>query len=264
MSLITFVVWKWRQVGCRSEYEAHHVNVWCSMLKRSFDGEHRIICITDDPTGITECETFPLWNDYADLKNPMKDDLPSCYRRLKIFHEPQTREMGIEKFSKVVSMDLDVIFMREVNSLFNSTTADFVGWRRIGPGHPNGYNGSIYMFQTGTMDMIWNTFDPKTSPMIARRAKHYGSDQGWMSFCLPGATPGWGKMNGIYSFSSDIAAKQFPTNARLIMFNGRWKPWHLLVQAQHPWIKRYWRMGEIVPGEDFVSHAQPRMSKRFV
>jgi hypothetical protein len=264
MSPTVFVIWKWRQHGCRSDYHSDHVNVWCSMLRRSFPYKHRIICVTDDPVGITECETYPLWRDHDQIVNPNGSHLPSCYRRLKIFSESQTRAMGIEKGERVVSVDLDVVFLGDVTHIFNIETLAFVGWKRIGPGHPNGYNGSLFMFRTGTMDHIWDTFDPKTSPGIARRLKYYGSDQGWISYVLRGTMPGWGQVDGIYSFSSDIISKPFPFNARLISFNGRAKPWHALVQAQHPWIKRFWKMGEITKGDDFVSRARPPLRpKRF-
>jgi len=267
VSLTTFVCWKWNQPGCRSTYNATHVNIWASMVRRNFAGDARIICITDDKRGITECETFPLWKDHAHIPNPNGahlphgKQLPSCYRRLKIFSEPQTRAMGIERHSKVVSIDLDIVIVRDITPLFAYETNEFIGWKRIGPGHPNGYNGSIYMFRTGTMDRIWDEFDPRISPMKARRAKHYGSDQGWMGYVLRGEMPGWGKVDGIYSFSSDICAKPFPHNARLISFNGKAKPWSPIVQRHHPWIAKFWRRGEALPCFDYASTAPPRVER---
>lgn len=262
MSPTTFVIWKWRQQGCRSEYRSEYVNIWCSMLRRSFPYKHRIICVTDDPVGIVECETYPLWRDHDQIVNPNGSHLPSCYRRLKIFSEAQTRAMGIDKNERVVSIDLDMVFLGDVTHIFNIETLAFIGWKRPGiSGQPNSYNGSLFMFRTGTMDKIWDEFDPLTSPMTARRAKYYGSDQGWMSYILRGSMPGWGKVDGIYSFSSDISAKPFPINAKLISFNGNSKPWHALVQAQHPWVVRYWRMGNVLPGKDFISRARPRQRR---
>jgi hypothetical protein len=261
MSETVFVGWKWKQPGCRSAYDEHHVNVWASMLRRSFKGEARIICITDDPKGV-QCETFPLWSDHATVPNPNGLDLPSCFRRLKIFSEPQTRAMGIAKGSKVVSMDLDVVLLGDVTDFFAHATNEFMGWRRPGtPQHPPGYNGSIFMFRTGTLDHVWDTFDPVRSPIKARRIKHYGSDQGWMSYCLSATAPGWGKLDGIYSFSSDICAKPWPPNARIVMFNGKAKPWHPLVQIHHPWIVRFWRSGPALPCNDFVSRSRPRVPR---
>lgn len=262
MSLTTFVCWKWNQPGCRSAYSSVHVNTWASMVRRNFAGDARLICITDDPAGITECETFPLWKDHATLPNPNTDDrpfghhLPSCFRRLKIFSEPQTRAMGIPQHAKVVSMDLDVVIIKDITPLFAIETMEFVGWKRVATtGHPAGYNGSIFMFRTGSMDRIWNTFDPKTSPMKARRMKHYGSDQGWMSYALRGEMPGWTRVDGIFSFSSDICAKPWPVGVRIVSFNGKAKPWSPLVQAQHPWIAKFWRRGEPQPCTDFASRA---------
>jgi hypothetical protein len=260
VSLTTFVCWKWSQPGCRSSYDHDHVNVWASMVRRSFKGEARLICITDDPKGVTECETFPLWDDHAKLPNPSGADLPSCFRRLKIFSEPQTRAMGIERGGKVVSTDLDIVILRDVTDFFGHSTNEFMGWRRIGtPKHPPGYNGSIFMFRTGTLD---RSFDPVRSPQQARRVGHFGSDQGWLAYSLSATAPGWGKTDGLYSFSSDISGKPWPENARIVSFNGKHKPWHPLVQAQHPWIVRFWRRGLALPCKDFASRARPRILGR--
>jgi hypothetical protein len=45
----------------------------------------RVVCVTDDPSGITECDTHPLWDDCSKLRNASGAHLPSCYRRLKLY-----------------------------------------------------------------------------------------------------------------------------------------------------------------------------------
>lgn len=210
------------------------------MIKRNYQGEARFICITDDPKDI-EIETFPLWNDFAGLQNPYGGHLPSCYRRLKIFSSKQTEAMGIPLGSRVLSLDLDIVVVRDITKTIDKVDADFAGWKRIGPTKPVGYNGTMIMFKTGTADDIWDEFDPQVTPIKTRRAKQYGSDQGWISMKRDGMGPGWTQASGIYSFTSDVQKKQLPGNARIVSFNGKYKPWQLLGHFTHPWIKRCWQ-----------------------
>ena len=214
------------------------------MMRRNYAGEHRLVCITDNPHGV-EIETFPLWGDHARLRNPNGGHLPSCYRRLKIFSTPQLEAMDVEVGERVVSMDLDVVIMKDITGMFESDN-DFMGWKRVSsnPKKPAGYNGSVFMFRAGKFDFLWDTFDAVTSPMRTRKAKQFGSDQGWISFNLDGRGPGWTQASGMYSYSSDICSvgrrKPWP-NARIVSFNGKHKPWMGFVKAEHPWIARhYW------------------------
>lgn len=238
--MITIVCWKWQQPGCRSRYDETHVNVWANMIRRNYQDEARLLCITDNPKNIN-IETFPLWNDFSALQNPYGGHLPSCYRRLKIFSSAQTEAMGIPRGSRVLSLDLDIVVLRDITGMINRVDADFAGWKRIGPTKPIGYNGSMIMFKTGTTDDLWNEFDPQISPVRTRRAKQYGSDQGWISMKRDGQGPGWTQASGMYSFTSDIQKKFLPGNARIVSFNGKYKPWQFLNSHSFPWIKRCWQ-----------------------
>lgn len=239
--MITIVCWKWQQIGCRSSYNANHVNVWARMVKRNFQGEARLLCITDGPKSI-EIETFPLWNDFSGLPNPYGGHLPSCYRRLKIFSQAQTDGMGIPRGSQVLSLDLDIVILKDITKLFGNVQGDFAGWKRIGPTKPPGYNGSIFMFRVGTTDDLWDNFDPQLSPVMTRRAGQYGSDQGWISLNRDAANGlGWTQASGVYSYTSDIQKSTIPSDARIVSFNGRHKPWTQLKHPRHHWIKANWQ-----------------------
>jgi hypothetical protein len=241
--VITFCCWKWGQAGCRTIYNASHVNIWANMMKRHYKGEHRLVCITDNPRSI-EIETFPLWNDHSKLRNPNGAHLPSCYRRLKIFSTPQQAAMGIAAGERVVSMDLDIVILRDITPMFDTHSEHtFFGWKRVSsnPKKPAGYNGSVFMFTAGKFDFLWDTFDAVESPMRTRKARQFGSDQGWISFNLDGNGPGWTQFSGMYSYSSDIYKHGLPPNARIVSFNGKSKPWMGAVKQHDPWIARhYW------------------------
>jgi len=211
------------------------------MVNRHYHGDKRLICITDDPKHIT-IETYPLWKDHSTIPNPSGGHLPSCYRRLKIFSSSQQERMGILPGDRIVSMDLDVVILKEITPMFEKDFP-FVGWKRVSsnPAKPAGYNGSIFMFTAGMFDYLWDTFDPVESPRRTRRAKQFGSDQGWISLHLDGRGPGWTQASGMYSYSSDIYGRSLQGNARIVSFNGKHKPWMKMVQNQNPWIAKHWR-----------------------
>jgi len=235
------VCWKWRGSKAQAAYSANHVNVLGAMLFRHLRERHRLICVTDDPRGV-EHETYPLWNDLGGLPNPNGPSYPSCYRRLKLFDREQQRAMGIDDGDRVVSLDLDVVVTRDVTPLFNRRE-DFVGWRAEGKHREVVLNGTIFMFRAGAMDHLWREFDPEKSPRAALSARYYGSDQAWLSYKLAGKVAAWGNESGIYSYMRDMVFDaSLPSDARIVSFHGRRKPWDSRVQTEAPWIAEHWRL----------------------
>ena len=206
-----------------------------------------MVCVTDDPTGI-EIETFPLWSDLNDFGNPSGKHLPSCYRRLKLFSSLVQSEMDIQYDSRVVWIDLDVVFVRDVTPMFEKfkfSDAPFVGWKGVGAHQPTVYNGTLVMFRAGRVGHLWRDFDPKTSPQATIKARYFGSDQGWISYKMAGQAPGWSTTDGILSYSRDARPSRvvgIPPYARIISFNGKAKPWDAEVQRRSPWILDHWRL----------------------
>ncbi len=240
--MITFVCWKWNSAKYRTKYTAHHANVWNASLRRHYDQPLRTICITDDPTGV-EFETFPLWKACGDLANPSGGHLPSCYRRLKIFDPLTTSEMDIEEGAPVVSIDLDVVFCRDIKPMFRQVE-NFKGWKGVGAYNPVVYNGTMFQFRAGLMAHLWTDFDPKMSPKLANDARYFGSDQGWISYKIDGKAPGWTAADGMMSYTSDVRAARvhLPERARIVSFNGKRKPWDELTLRASPWISQHWRI----------------------
>lgn len=244
----TFVCWKWKSAHYDIKFEAEHVNVLAAQIRRKYRRPHRTVCITDDPEGI-ECETFPIWNDHAELPNPSAMDgslrLPRCFRRLKIFSGEQTDAMGIPRGSPVTSLDLDVVLASDIEPLLlKHDGAPFVGWLGVGWHNSRVYNGSFFRFRAGEMAHLWDEFDPEVSPRLALQAKYFGSDQAWISYRLAGKAPGWGRIDGVLSYTSNLGLRghrgALPATARVVCFNGRRKPWDPAVQAASPWVTAFW------------------------
>lgn len=244
--MINFVLWKWRQKLTPNAYTANYVNAMVHMLSLRHSEPHRILCVTDDPRGIV-CETFPLWDDCAHLRNASGQHLPSCYRRLKLFDRQTQQLLRIKEGDKIVSIDLDAILVRDVTPLFKRDER-FVAWRVPGTRHEWVYNGSMFMFAAGDLDYVWHDFDPRQnhSPVKSLLAGYMGSDQGWLSYKLikePFAGGWTAEHDGVFSFVRNVEKgrmnrhkKMNPLNARIVFFAGRRKPWHADVLKEHPWI----------------------------
>jgi hypothetical protein len=234
-----FVCWKWYSAHYPTKFTAEHVNILAAMLKQHATVT-RLICITDDPEGV-ECETFPLWDDLGKTFNPNGRQYPSCYRRLKLFDPAMTRAMGIIDGTPIVSIDLDVVIVREINRLVDMWPEDhFVGWRALSGyawKRPRYLNGSIWRLRAGMLPFIWTEFDPLTTPQLIYDQGYFGTDQGWLSLRLS-ERRAWDDSHGIYAWSW---IRALPTNARIICFNGPEKPWHDNVRREAPWIQAHYR-----------------------
>lgn len=234
----SIVCWKWRPApGYRSTFTAETVNTLRRMVARHYAPAHRFICVTDDADGLDPAvEVVPLWDDFSAIPNPFGSRNPSCYRRLRAFHP----EIGAVLGRRFVSMDLDCVITGNLEPVFDRPE-DFVIW---GATHPTtAYNGSLFLLTAGSRRQVWDNFDPHRSPLRAKRARCYGSDQGWISFILGPGEARWCISDGVVSFRNDIVTSGagLPPEARIVLFHGKRDPWDTGVQAAHPWVAEHYR-----------------------
>ncbi len=247
--MLQIVLWKWDQPGFRVTYTAEHVNVMCAMLRRNLRNfPHRIVCVTDNSDGITECETAAIWPDHNGLANASGKQLPSCYRRLKLYNpETQRDELGIDKGDRIMSIDLDALITGDVRGIAQ-TEGLFVGWELTGEQGRKVFNGSLQIFTAGELADVWSSFDHETSPREALTRGYRGSDQAWISYCLLGK--GRERLGLVGLKWPEVASYPLQTRiqgilkteTRMIFFHGREKPWTAQAIHNTPWIERYWRL----------------------
>jgi hypothetical protein len=235
---LTFVCWKWKSpVGYRSHFDAATVNVLYSMLERHYHAPFELVCVTDDPAGISPyVRTVKLWSDYANVPSPHGRGSPSCYRRLKMF----SREAATILAPRFVSIDLDVVICGDVTALF-AHTLDFKMYGDTARGTP--YNGSLIQHTAGTRPQLWEDFNPLTSPQIGLKLKYIGSDQAWIGACLGPNEAKFTAADGVYSYRNQIAPKggMLPVTAKIVIMHGHVDPWNPLMQRKHAWIKEHYR-----------------------
>jgi hypothetical protein len=235
---LTFVCWKWTPPATyRSKFEAATVNVLHSMLKRHYHRPFELVCVTDDPVGISpDVRIVKLWSDYATLPSPHGRGNPSCYRRLRMF----SREAGEIFGPRFVSIDLDVVICRDVTGLFDDT-ADIRIYGDTARGTP--YNGSLILHKAGTRPQLWEQFDPLTSPVLGLQKHYIGSDQAWIGVCLGPNEVKFTHADGVYSYRNQIAPHggSLPPTARLVIMHGNVDPWDPHMQRKHSWIREHYR-----------------------
>ena len=255
--MISVVTFKWGQPGYRSSFTAENVNITRRMVARNYAGEHRFICVTDDPKGLDDgIEVVPLWDDFASIPNPTWVKGPSCYRRLKVFSEWFEGIAG----EKIVVMDLDAVVTGRLEPLWDRE-GDFLIWR---PGtHRQPVCASMFMLRAGKMRHIWDTFDGALSPKLAGRQGFRGSDQAWIGYCIGRDAPGWTTADGVYGYKDHIYKKgkvapkisvprmyrikasaatgELPSGARIVMFTGQPDPWDKEAIETSPWILDHYR-----------------------
>lgn len=235
---LTFVCWKWKPPqGYRSQFGPNTVNVLRSMLGRHYHGKHKLICVTDDPIGISsEVEIIPLWETHASVKSPHVGNNPSCYRRLKMFSAEAATLFG----PRFVSIDLDVLICDRLDALFDNEL-DIKLYGDTARGTP--YNGSLIQHKAGTRQQLWEQFDPLTSPKKGLALGYIGSDQAWIGACLGPNEPKFTMRDGVYSYRNQIrpTGGKLPLGSRIIIFHGHVDPWQPQMVYRHSWIKEHYR-----------------------
>lgn len=234
--MISVVCWKWRQPSLPAKFGPETVNVLRSMVARHYPHPHRFICVTDDAAGIDPAvEILPDFGDFAGLPSPHGVRNPACYRRLRLFHPQAAQWFG----DRVVSIDLDLVLAGDVSALWNRPEP-FVMYGDTNP--TTFYNGSMVLLTAGARPSVWEDFDPLTSPSRARGAGQHGSDQAWISYCLGPGEARFTRHEGVYSYRNEIAPHggDLPTDARIVVFHGRVKPWDAPAQSLR-WVRECWQ-----------------------
>ena len=240
------VCFKWTpHQGYRSTFNGDAVNVLRAMLARHYSHTHTLVCFTDDATGIdSRVDVRPLWSDLSNIPSPHGGKNPSCYRRLRLYAADAAEIVCSQRF---VMMDLDTVITGSLDALFDCPEE----FRIYGDTNPRThYNGSLVLMTAGSRRQVWEQFNPHTSPHLAKRSGQFGSDQGWIGYCLGGNERKFTKADGVYSMRNDIKPPygdgRLPANARLVVFHGNVDPWMPGVAARWPWIGQHYHAQEVV------------------
>ena len=160
-------------------------------------------------------------------------------------------------------IDMDVVVTGNVDHIFGRPEP-FV--MLATPKPPLPYNGSFVMMDAGARAGEVLPVDPRRYAGVAdqwwtddeprRRVPGGPSDEKWIGACLCNEDPrlpmakeatvgGLAGVDGIYYYRRHLQEagreRTLPDDARLVIFNGRGKPWDADVRARSPWIVANYR-----------------------
>jgi hypothetical protein len=202
------------------------VNRLYRQLQKHMTGKWKLVCVTDDPTGI-ECETFPLWSMPEPLLPELERPTPNCYARLKLFDPGTACLFGADL---LVSIDLDTTVYRDLSPLFTDEPFKIMRNERANTAK---YCGTLWQLKPGAHPEVWRDYDPVLTPHITYTDLGlYGSDQAWLSHKIPDA-PTWGPRDGVL-WNKRCRTHKLQDGVRLIYFAGDTKPWDEKCRLLYP------------------------------
>ena len=234
-----------------NRYGSEYVNRLYSMAIRNTSRPLRIVCFTDDPTGIREeVEVRPM--PEFDLPEPMRSH---PFRRMFIFQKEVERLKG-----NVLHLDLDLLITGSIDAFFDyRPELDFAvceNWTQPGQGIGN---MSVFRYRVGALTKIWDRFRPDPMAMM----NLYRNSQTFVCRTLGTVEffpPAW-----CLSFKHSlippwplnfIKTPSLPPEAKIVAFtgkpdideatrgewpvNGVWKKLYKHIRPT-PWIADHWR-----------------------
>jgi hypothetical protein len=224
-------------------YGPDYVNTLASMVRRHLAIRHRLVCLTDDRTGIgdeVECRPLPTLTLAPEWER-------SPWRKLSCF-APDLADLD----GPVLFLDLDVVIVDRIDPLFEHP-GDFCiieNWTQRGRGIGN---SSVYRYHAGAHQEVFERF--RADPASAVR--EHPNSQTFLSRNLPALTfwpAAWCR-----SFKHEclparpwrrIRPARLPAGARIVVFHGQPKPpdaargiWPERGKGLRPvpWIAEHWR-----------------------
>jgi hypothetical protein len=179
MSLVV-CCWKWGDL-----FSAKYVNNMQSMLDRHLHRPFELICVTDDPRGITSAvrtERITQWQD-----------TPRCRRRIAQYDRAFAARLG----SRILSIDLDVVIVGDITPLIDRREP-IVLWK---VGYAGVYSGSFVLYDFGACHSLYEQFAADPYGFPASCGPGVQSDQAMLNKWLEGRdVPHWTERDGFVTW----------------------------------------------------------------
>jgi hypothetical protein len=236
--MATVLCMKWGQ-----RYGPDYVNRLHGMLQRHLTVPHRLVCATDDASGIrpeVECRALPALTLRPEWER-------SPWRKLSCF-APELQDLE----GPVLFLDLDVVVVAGIDCLFAHPGEFCIIENWTQPGRGIG-NSSVYRYHPGAHREVFERFRADPGAAIGT----HPNSQTYLSRAVPELT--FWPATWCRSFKHDclpgpllrrIKPAAIPTGARIIVFHGQPKPpdaargvWPEARKGLRPapWITEHWR-----------------------
>lgn len=224
------LTWLWQQTDGRSSYDESHVRVWAAMVRRHLTLPHKLAVVTHIKGDYgPDVEVIKPPREFEDVRIPSwRESYPQCFRRLVMFRKDAADIFGADR---VVCMDLDLVVCDSLDPVLDIED-DFKIAR--GTFRTRRYNGSLMSLKLGSRPQVYDDFTPEKAVEAGR--KHIGSDQSWLSHCLPNEKM-WTPDDGVCFWMASYT----PDKARVVFFAGATKPWHLATVGDTAFVNEHYR-----------------------
>jgi hypothetical protein len=257
IEFLNIVCYKWG-----TKYSSKDVNILSNMIRRNLTVPHRFICITDNIAGLSK----------EILTAPLPEALPGNGPKIFTF---SNEFMGLKTTDHVVSLDVDLVIVDNIDFLADRPEADFIIARHRKRQGDNRCHGAVYRLRVGSRRKVWDNFiaDPwKAAAEFPGAKRNAFSEQFWLENQLSGDEMAFFPEEKIILFRRDCDAKAgshiinsitrkfgYPIStarwgkARLprigeaiVSFAGETKPRHVIDthyrQMRHaPFVAEHWR-----------------------
>jgi len=196
-------------VKAGTKYGPDYVNRLAATVRRYSTRDLRVVCFTDDPTGLNNnVEAQPL---------PVAG-LTGWWNKVALFGETLPGVTG-----RVLYLDLDVVITSSIDPLLDHPG----GFVIMDNDYVPGFNSSVMLFDVGAQPHVWTDF----TPQIAESLK---GDQDWMALQIPEADLWPDDWCVVYRLR---AVEAPPADTKVVVFSGRPNPHEYPAE----WIRDYWR-----------------------
>lgn len=181
-----------------------YVNALAGNIKKHLTVPHKIVCLTDDVSGIDR--------SLVDAIKPLRHNLPKWWSKIELFNS--------ENFdtNRVLYLDLDTVIVDNIDNIA-SLDCNFIGIRDFF--HMFTLQTGIMMWKNGSYDKLYTSFISDSDKLM--RSMH--GDHEWigqnvteyefMQDIFP---------NQILSYKKHNFANAVPTNAKICCFHGNPRP----------------------------------------
>jgi hypothetical protein len=109
------------------------------------------------------------------IKDPHLLNIPGCFARLRMFDRGWQENRGLS--GTIVCLDLDVVITAQLDQLFEAKEFRVLGGANSV--NPCPYNNSIFMFQAGMHQYLWDDFSIDAIKMIKLERGKWGRGRGF-------------------------------------------------------------------------------------
>jgi len=228
-------------------YGAEYVNRLYSMVKRNLTYPFKMVCFTDDTTGIIDdVQCFPIPEINLDSNLPER-----MWKKLTTLKEDLYGLQG-----RALFLDLDIVIVDNIDCFFEVEGEFRIikdhGWRswRITG------NSSVYRFDIGKHGYVFDDFIAGSDAVLKKHRNeqeyltHAINDKGKLQYWPKEWCPSY-KYDCNSRFPISVWKKPtIPPGAKIIIFHGEINPhkavkggrgkWYRYVQPA-PWVEEYWR-----------------------